>query len=139
MTGYKKFRTPEGFPASSPPWGTLNAINLNTGEYEWKIPFGEYPELAKKGIPTTGTENYGGPVVTAGGVIFIAATLDEKIRAFDKETGNLLWEYKLPVAGYATPSVYSVNGKQYVVIACGGGKLGTKSGDYYIAFALPNS
>jgi quinoprotein glucose dehydrogenase len=139
MTGYNKFRTPEGFPASSPPWGTLNAINLNTGEYEWKIPFGEYPELAEKGIPTTGTENYGGPVVTAGGVIFIAATLDEKIRAFDKETGDLLWEYKLPVAGYATPSVYSVNGKQYVVIACGGGKLGTRSGDYYIAFALPNS
>ncbi|NBC05517.1 MAG: PQQ-binding-like beta-propeller repeat protein [Bacteroidetes bacterium] len=139
MTGYNKFRTPEGYPASSPPWGTLNAINLNTGEYEWKIPFGEYPELAEQGIPTTGTENYGGPVVTAGGVLFIAATLDEKIRAFDKKTGNLLWEYKLPVAGYATPSVYSVDGKQYVVIACGGGKLGTRSGDYYIAFALPNS
>ncbi|MDR9363840.1 MAG: PQQ-binding-like beta-propeller repeat protein [Balneolaceae bacterium] len=139
MTGYNKFRTPEGYPASSPPWGTLNAINLNTGEYVWKIPFGEYPELAEQGVPTTGTENYGGPVVTAGGVLFIAATLDEKIRAFDKETGNLLWEYKLPVAGFATPSVYSVDGKQYVVIACGGGKLGTKSGDYYIAFALPNS
>ncbi|MDZ7721000.1 MAG: pyrroloquinoline quinone-dependent dehydrogenase [Balneolaceae bacterium] len=139
MTGYNKFRTPEGYPASSPPWGTLNAINLNTGEYMWKIPFGEYPKLAEEGIPTTGTENYGGPVVTAGGVLFIAATLDEKIRAFDKETGELLWEYKLPVAGYATPSVYSVDGKQYVVIACGGGKLGTKSGDYYIAFTLPNS
>lgn len=137
MTGYRKFRTPDGYPASNPPWGTLNAINLNTGEFEWKIPFGEYPELAEQGIPTTGTENYGGPVVTAGGLLFIAATLDEKIRAFDKNTGELLWEYKLPVAGYATPSVYSVDGKQYVVIACGGGKLGTSSGDYYIAFSLP--
>lgn len=139
MTGYRKFRTPEGYPANTPPWGTLNAINLNTGELEWQVPLGEYPDLAEKGIPTTGTENYGGPVVTAGGLIFIAATLDEKIRAFDKHSGELLWEYKLPVAGYATPSVYSVDGKQYVVIACGGGKLGTKSGDYYIAFALDDA
>ncbi len=136
MTGYRKFRTPEGYPASTPPWGKLNAIDLNTGEYVWQIPLGEYPALAEQGFPTTGTENYGGPVVTAGGVVFIAATLDEKIRAFDKKTGDLLWEYQLPVAGYATPSTYSVDGKQYVVIACGGGKLGTKSGDYYIAFAL---
>lgn len=139
MTGYRKFQTPDGYPASSPPWGRLNAINLNTGEIEWQVPLGEYPKLADQGIPTTGTENYGGPVVTAGGLIFIAATLDEKIRAFDKDSGELLWEYKLPVAGYATPSVYSIDGKQYVVIACGGGKLGTKSGDYYIAFSLPNS
>lgn len=139
MTGYRKFRTPEGYPPNTPPWGTLNAINLNTGDYEWQIPLGEYPELAKQDVPTTGTENYGGPVVTAGGLVFIAATLDEKIRAFDKKSGQLLWEYQLPVAGYATPSVYSVDGKQYVVIACGGGKLATKSGDYYIAFALPDS
>lgn len=137
MTGYEKFRTPGGYPANTPPWGTLNAINLNTGEYEWRIPLGEYPALAEQGIPTTGTENYGGPVVTAGGLVFIAATLDEKIRAFSKKTGELLWEANLPAAGYATPSVYEAGGKQYVVIACGGGKLGTESGDAYVAFALP--
>lgn len=137
FTGYNKFVTKEGYPAVKPPWGTLNAINLNTGEYEWKIPLGEFEELKKKGIPATGTENYGGPVVTAGGLVFIAATRDEKIRAFNKRTGKLLWEYKLPFAGYATPSVYQVNGKQYLVIACGGGKMGTPSGDAYVAFALP--
>jgi len=137
MTGYEKFRTPEGYPANTPPWGTLNAINLNTGEYEWRIPLGEYQSLGERGIPATGTENYGGPVVTAGGLVFIAATLDEKIRAFDKRTGELLWEAKLPAAGYATPAVYEAGGRQFVVIACGGGKLGTKSGDAYVAFALP--
>ncbi len=139
MTGYQKFRTPEGYPANSPPWGTLNAINLNTGDYEWRIPLGEYPALNKKGIPPTGTENYGGPVVTAGGLVFIAATLDEKIRAFNKRTGELLWEADLPAAGFATPSVYEIDGKQFVVIACGGGKLGATSGDEYVAFALPDS
>ena len=90
-----------------------------------------------KGIPVTGTEQYGGPIVTAGGLLFIAATQDERFRAFDKETGKLLWQTTLPAAGYATPSTYSVRGKQYVVIAAGGGKLGTKSGDAYVAFALP--
>lgn len=137
MAGYNKFRTPKGYPAVSPPWGTLNAINLNTGEYEWRIPLGEYPELKAKGISATGTENYGGPVVTAGELVFIAATLDKKIRAFDKQTGDLLWEHELPAAGFATPAVYEVNGKQYVVIACGGGKLGATSGDEYVAFSLP--
>jgi quinoprotein glucose dehydrogenase len=137
MTGYNKFRTPEGYPANTPPWGQLHAIDLNTGEYKWQVPLGEYPSLKERGISPTGTENYGGPVVTAGGVVFIAATLDEMIRAFDKITGELLWEHPLPAAGYATPSVYSVDGKQYVVIACGGGKLGTPSGDSFIAFALP--
>ena len=137
MTGYKKFQTPDGYPANSPPWGTLNAINLNTGEFAWRIPLGEYPQQKEKGIPPTGTENYGGPVVTAGGLVFIAATLDEKIRAFDKNTGELLWEYDLPAAGYATPSTYMVNGQQYLVISCGGGKLGTRSGDAYVAFSLP--
>jgi quinoprotein glucose dehydrogenase len=136
ITGYNKFLSNEGYPAISPPWGTLNAIDLNSGEIAWKIPLGEYPEFAKKGI-ITGTENYGGPVVTAGGILFIAATRDSKIRAFDKKTGKLLWEYLLPAAGFATPAVYSLNGKQYLVIACGGGKLGTKSGDSYIAFSLP--
>jgi quinoprotein glucose dehydrogenase len=137
MTGYMKFRTPEGYPASKPPWGTLTAINLNTGKAMWQIPFGEYRELVKKGIPITGTENYGGPVVTAGGLLFIAATLDREFRAFDKTTGKLLWETTLPAAGYATPATYEVDGRQYIVIACGGGKLGTPSGDTYAAYALP--
>jgi quinoprotein glucose dehydrogenase len=99
---------------------------------------GEHPELTKKGIPRTGTENYGGPIVTAGGVLFIGATKDEIFRAFDRATGEILWETKLPAGGYATPATYLANGKQYVVIACGGGKMGTKSGDAYVAFALPD-
>ncbi len=136
-TGYNKFLTKEGYPAVSPPWGTISAINLNTGEVVWKNPLGEYPELKEKGIPPTGTENYGGPVVTAGGLLFIAASKDGKIRAFNKSNGRLLWEYDLPAPGFATPSVYEVNGKEYLVIACGGGKLKTKSGDDYVAFALP--
>jgi quinoprotein glucose dehydrogenase len=136
-TGYNRFLDPEGYPAVKPPWGTFNAIDLNTGDYLWRIPFGEVPELTARGIPMTGTENYGGPVITASGVIFIAATKDEKIRAFDQQTGKVLWEAKLPAGGYATPATYSVKGRQYLVIACGGGKMGTKSGDSYVAFALP--
>ena len=136
MNGYNKFLSPEGYPAISPPWGTLNAINLNTGELVWKIPLGEYEALKAKGVTPTGAENYGGPVVTAGGVVFIAAARDSKIRAFNKFTGKLLWEYDLPAPGFATPSVYELKGKQYLVIACGGGKLGTKSSDQYMAFAL---
>ncbi|WP_219846587.1 pyrroloquinoline quinone-dependent dehydrogenase [Salinibacter sp. 10B] len=138
MAGYDKFRTPEGYPAVSPPWGTLNAINLATGEFLWRTPLGTYPELAADGIPPTGTENYGGPVATAGGLVFIAATLDKKIRAFHQRTGEVLWSAELPAAGFATPSIYEANGTQYVVIACGGGKLGTESGDAYVAFALPS-
>lgn len=137
LSGYTKFISSDGYPAISPPWGTLNAINLNTGEFEWKIPLGEYAELKARGIPPTGTENYGGPVVTAGGLVFIAATRDNKFRAFNKISGKLLWEYTLPASGFATPAVYELNGKQYVVIACGGGKLNTKPGDAYVAFALP--
>jgi quinoprotein glucose dehydrogenase len=137
-TGYNKFLTKDGYPAVAPPWGTLNAINLNTGETVWKDTLGEYPELIAKGIPPTGTENYGGPAVTAGGILFIAATRDGKLRAFNKRTGKLLWQTDLPTAGFATPSVYEVNGKQYIVIACGGGKLRTKSGDAYVAFTLAN-
>ena len=137
MTGYMRFTTKDGYPAIKPPWGTLNAINLSTGKIAWKVPLGELSELTKKGIPPTGTENYGGPVVTAGGVVFIGATKDEKFRAFDKKTGKTLWETQLPAGGYATPATYTTGGKQYVVIACGGGKMGTKSGDSYVAFALP--
>jgi quinoprotein glucose dehydrogenase len=139
LTGYKKFLDPEGYPAVAPPWGSLNAIDLNTGEYVWKIPFGEYPELAARGIKNTGTENYGGPVVTAGGLLFIGATnFDKKFRAYDKSTGELLWETTLPYAGNATPATYEVNGRQFVVIAAGGGKdPKSSSGGVYVAFALP--
>jgi quinoprotein glucose dehydrogenase len=139
FTGYHKFLDPEGYPAVAPPWGTLNAINLNNGEYVWKIPLGEYPELAKKGQRNTGTENYGGPIVTAGGLVFIGATnFDKKFRAFDKSTGELLWEATLPFSGNATPATYLVNGHQFVVIAAGGGKdPKSPSGGIYVAFALP--
>jgi len=134
------FVDPYGAPAISPPWGTLNAIDLNKGSIAWKIPLGEYPELVAKGVRNTGAKNFGGPVATAGGLLFIAATPDEKIRAFDTHSGQILWEYKLPAGGYATPSVYVINGKQYVVIAAGGGgKNGTKYGDSIIAFALPEN
>jgi quinoprotein glucose dehydrogenase len=140
LTGYKRFYDPDGYPAVAPPWGTLNAINLNTGEYVWKMPFGEYPELAVRGLKNTGTENYGGPIVTAGGLLFIGATnFDKKFRAFDKSTGELLWETTLPFAGNATPATYEVNGRQFVVIAAGGGKdPKSPSGGMYVAFALPN-
>ena len=138
-TGYNRFFDQDGYPAVKPPWGTLNAINLNTGEYEWTVPLGEFPELTARGIPQTGTENYGGPVVTAGGLLFIAASKDERFRAFDKDTGAVLWETQLPAGGYATPATYAVHGRQYVVIAAGGGKMGTKSGDTYLAYALPQN
>jgi quinoprotein glucose dehydrogenase len=137
ITGFAKFLDKEGLPAIKPPWGTLNAIDLNTGEYIWKIPFGEYPELTAKGISPTGAESYGGPLITASGLLFIAGTKDKKLRVFDKGTGKLLWETELPAAGFATPSTYEVNGKQFIVIACGGTKLGAASGDSYVAFVLP--
>lgn len=133
---WKQFDDQDGYPAVKPPWGTLNAIDINTGEYRWRIPLGEYPELVKKGVPVTGTESYGGPLVTAGGLLFIAGTRDGKFRAFDKNTGRILWEYQLPAAAYATPITYAVDGKQYIAIADGGGR-GGKWGGKYIAFALP--
>ena len=141
LTGYRRFLDPDGYPAIAPPWGTLNAINLNTGEYVWKTNLGEYPELAAKGMTNTGSENYGGPVVTAGGLLFIGATnYDKKFRAFDKSTGELLWQTTLPFAGNATPATYAINGRQYVVIAAGGGKdPKSGSGGVYVAFALPES
>ena len=143
FTGYRKFLDPDGYPAVAPPWGTLNAINLNTGDLVWRIPLGEYPELAAKGLRNTGTENYGGPIVTAGGLVFIAATnFDRKFRAFDKATGALLWEATLPFSGNGTPATYEVGGRQYVAVAAGGGKggarldAGSSSGGAYVAFAL---
>jgi quinoprotein glucose dehydrogenase len=142
FTGYHKFLDPDGYPGVVPPWGTLNAINLSTGEYAWKIPLGEYPELAAAGLRDTGTENYGGPIVTAGGLVFIAATnFDRKFRAFDKLTGKLLWETALPMSGNATPATYEVNGRQFVVIYATGGKgrSGDPSGGVYAAFSLPES
>ena len=139
MESYQKFLTPEGYPAISPPWGTISAIDLNTGEMKWQNVFGEYPELTAKGIAPTGAENYGGPVVTAGGLVFIAANKDGKMRAYNKISGKLLWEYELPAPGFATPAVYTLKGKQFVVIAAGGGKLNTNSSDAYIAFALDDN
>jgi quinoprotein glucose dehydrogenase len=136
FAGFRRWFDREGYPAIKPPWGTLNAVDLNTGEIKWKVPLGEYPELTKRGIPPTGTENYGGPVVTAGGVIFIGATADETFRAFDKDTGKTLWQAKLPFSGTATPSTYMVGEKQYVVISAGGGKSGRPAGGTIIAFAL---
>lgn len=140
LTGYKKFLDPDGYPAVAPPWGTLNAIDLNTGGYVWKISFGEYPALVAKGLKNTGTENYGGPIATAGGLLFIGATnFDKKFRAYDTSTGELVWETTLPFAGNATPATYEVNGRQFVVIAAGGGKdPKSPSGGVYVAFALPH-
>ena len=134
-----RFLDPDGYPAIKPPWGTLNAIDLSTGKYLWKIPLGEYRELAAQGITNTGCENYGGPVVTAGGVLFIGATnYDSKFRAFDKATGALLWETMLPAPGNATPATYEVNGRQFVVIAASSGKARNQQAPAsYVAFALP--
>jgi quinoprotein glucose dehydrogenase len=136
--GYNKFLDKDGYPAIQPPWGTLTAIDLNSGKTIWKIPLGEYPELAAKGLTDTGSENYGGPVVTAGGLLFIGATNYDKVfRALDKITGKLLWKTTLPAAGNATPSTYEVDGRQYIVIAAGGGKSPAPSGGSFVAYALP--
>jgi quinoprotein glucose dehydrogenase len=137
-TGHHEFRDPEGYPVNKRPWGTLTAISLDHGDFKWQVPLGTYPELEKRGYPPTGTFNIGGPLVTAGGLVFIGASMDERFHAFDKDTGTLLWEFQLDAGGYASPATYQVDGRQYVVIAAGGGgKPGTKSGNAYYAFALP--
>ena len=138
--GYILFRDPQDYPPTTPPWGTLNAIDLNKGEIKWRIPFGEYPELTAKGVRDTGSDNYGGPVVTASGLLFIGATsFDKKFHAYDKLTGKLLWETTLPAAGNATPSIYEIDGVEYIVIVCGGGKNGAASGGSIVAFSLPRN
>tara|TARA_R110002020_G_scaffold303939_2_gene519496 strand:- start:126276 stop:128393 length:2118 start_codon:yes stop_codon:yes gene_type:complete len=138
-TGYHKFLDSNGLPGITPPWGTLNALDLNTGEYLWKIPLGSVKSLFDKGIPETGTENYGGPIITENGLLMIAATKDGFFRIFDRNTGKLLWKTKLPAASFATPSTYMINGKQYIVLACGGEKLGTEKGNEIVAYALPEN
>ena len=137
MVGFGRFKDNRGYPVVKPPWGTLNALDLNTGKYLWQIPLGHEKGFDDPEYPVSGTENYGGPVITAGGVLFIAATRDEKFRAIHMKTGQILWETDLPAGGYATPATYQLAGKQYVVIACGGGKMGTPSGATYMAFSLP--
>ena len=138
FTGYRKFLDPDGYPAVVPPWGTLNAVDLNTGKYIWKVPLGEYPELVAKGMKNTGTENYGGPIVTAGGLVVIGATnFDRKIRAFDSSSGKLLWEYTMDAAGNATPATYMIDGKQFIVIAISTKGRAKPTNAKYVAFALP--
>lgn len=137
FAGYRDFVDAEYYPAIKPPWGTLTAIDFVSGKIRWQIPLGEYAALTERGIAPTGTRNFGGPVVTAGGLLIIAATSDEKLRIFDKRDGRLLWEYTLPAGGYATPATYAIDGRQYIVITASGGKLGTPTGDEYLAFALP--
>ena len=137
-TGYHKFLDPEGYPAVTPPWGMLTAIDLARGELVWQVVLGEHPELTARGIPPTGTENFGGTIVTAGGLVFIGGSSDERFHAYDSATGELLWQTKLPAGGYATPCTYRVGGRQYVAIAAGGaGKIGTEAGDAFVVFALP--
>ncbi len=137
FAGYRDFVDAEYYPAIKPPWGTLTAIDFVSGKIRWQVPLGEYAALTARGIPPTGTRNFGGPVVTAGGLLIIAASSDEKLRIFDKADGSLLWEYQLPAGGYATPATYAIDGRQYIVITASGGKLGTPTGDQYLAFALP--
>ena len=135
VTAYNQFRGPDGHPAVKPPWGTLNAINLNTGEYEWKIPVGNYPELQKPGADITGGQSSPGPIVTKGGLVFFGGTRDKKFFAFDKNTGKLLWEITLPGTVTGSPCTYMVNGKQFIAVSVAGDKQ--NSGGYIIAFALP--
>jgi quinoprotein glucose dehydrogenase len=141
FTGYRRWLDPEGYPAVAMPWGTLNAIDLATGKIAWRIPFGQFPELASRGLADTGSENYGGPLVTSGGLLFIGATIhDRKFRAFDKGSGKLLWEYTLPYSADATPITYQVDGRQFVAIFASGGKERAGSGGgMYLAFALPQA
>jgi quinoprotein glucose dehydrogenase len=130
----------EGYPGIKPPWGLLNCYDLSTGKALWRVPLGELEKLTKQGVPLTGSQNLGGASVTAGGLVFVAGTEDERLRAFDADTGKELWAAKLPFAGTAAPAIFEAGGRQFVVItATGGGRVGGASGagDAYVAFALP--
>ena len=126
----------EGYPGIKPPWGHMTAIDMNSGDFVWRVVNGEFAELRKRGIPKTGTPSYGGSICTAGGLVFMAGTVDKMIRAFDSDSGKVLWEHELPQGGFATPCTYESAGKQYVVIAAAGGKAGSKAHDEYVAFSL---
>jgi quinoprotein glucose dehydrogenase len=136
--GFQKLLDSNGLPGSKPPWGTLTAIDLNEGTLRWAVPLGDYPQVLAAGQQGLGAENYGGPVLTASGLLFLAATPDARIRAFDTRNGDMLWEAELPTSAFATPASYQAAGRQFVVVAAGGGKLGQASGSQYIAFALPH-
>jgi quinoprotein glucose dehydrogenase len=131
---YRSFLfSPGGAPCNPPPWGTTAAVDLFTGKTTWNVPLGTL-----RAGKTTGSINLGGPIITAGGLVFTSATIDPHLHAFDSETGKELWSYELPAAGNATPMTYTWKGKQYLLICAGGhGKLNSKQGDYVLAFALP--
>jgi quinoprotein glucose dehydrogenase len=138
FSGFNRVLDAKGLPACTPPWGTLNCINLNNGKIAWSVPLGEYPELTAAGVPKTGQENFGGAIVTRSGLVFVSGTRDKKIRAFESATGRELWSSELPLHGTAPPTCYEANGRQFIVQpATGGGKLGGPGGDYWVAFALP--
>jgi quinoprotein glucose dehydrogenase len=138
--GYNFLTDQDGFPGNKPPWGLLNCYDLNTGKILWRVPLGEIEALVQSGRPKTGAQNLGGATVTAGGLVFVAGTADQKLRAFDANNGDELWSAKLPFAGTAAPAVYEIDGREYVVItATGGGKVGGPVGDAYVAFALPTT
>jgi quinoprotein glucose dehydrogenase len=136
LTQRARFMDPDGYPAIKPPWGYMTAIDLESGSFAWRVVNGEYEALKAKGVPKTGTYSTGGSIATAGGLVFIASTYDGKFRAFDSKSGEILWEYALPAAGYTNPCTYEVNGRQFITIACGGGKGFSKPGDQVVTFAL---
>ncbi|MDE0626075.1 MAG: pyrroloquinoline quinone-dependent dehydrogenase [Bryobacterales bacterium] len=131
-----EFLDHEGYPAIKPPWGYVTAVDLESGDFAWRVVNGEFAELTAHGIPKTGTPSHGGSIATAGGLVFMAGTFDKKFRAFDQDNGEVLWESELKAGGFATPCTYEADGKQFGVIAAGGGKGNTASGDEIVAFSI---